>query len=515
MAGALRLILGDQLSPGIAALRDGDLEADIVLLAEVAEEAGYVDHHKQKIALIFAAMRAFADELRAAGWTVRYTRLDDPENAGGLRGEAARALADHPGLDRVVVTEPGEHRLEAEMAGWSAALDRPVDIRADDRFFCARADFAAWAAGRKSLRMEYFYREMRRRHRVLMEGDAPAGGAWNYDAENRKRLPDDVHPPKPPAPPHNPHLDAVLALVETRCSTHFGDLHPFSWATTRDGAEAALDAFIAQRLSRFGDYQDAMAEGEETLFHSLISAYLNIGLLDPRHVVARAEAAYGAGEAPLNAVEGFIRQVLGWREYVRGIYFLQGPDYGESNALGAHRPLPDFYWTGATEMRCLSAAIGQTRRRGYAHHIQRLMVTGLFALLIGAKPKAVCAWYLGVYVDAFEWVELPNTHGMALYADGGLLASKPYAASGKYIQRMSDHCARCRYDPKEMLGETACPFNALYWDFLARNEGALKRNPRLGNMYRTWARFDDARQRAIRDQAARVLDALGETKDAA
>ncbi|MEM7525530.1 MAG: cryptochrome/photolyase family protein [Pseudomonadota bacterium] len=514
MSGTLRLILGDQLTPSVAALQDGDRSADVVLLAEVASEATYVRHHKQKIALIFAAMRGFADELRAGGWRVRYVALDDPANTGDLRGEVARALKDE-GLRSVVATESGEHRLEADMAGWSDALGAPVEIREDDRFICSRAEFAEWADGRKGLRMEFFYREMRRKTGLLMDGNDPVGGQWNYDAENRKKLPKDFVPPEAWAPEPNATVDAVLALVETRFAGHFGDLRPFNWGTTRAEAEAAFEDFVIRRLSQFGDYQDAMAEGEETLFHSLISAYLNIGLLDPVAVCARAEKAWRDGHAPINAVEGFIRQILGWREYVRGIYFLKGPDYGESNALDAHRPLPDFYWTGDTDMACLAAAIGQTQRRAYAHHIQRLMVTGLFALLIGARPKEVCEWYLAVYIDAFEWVELPNTHGMALYADGGVLASKPYAASGKYIDRMSDHCKGCAYNVKDTLGPKACPLNALYWDFIARHEPRLGKNPRTAQPVRTWNRFDDEKRAAIRAQAGRFLDQLDPQRAAA
>ena len=514
MTGVLRLVLGDQLSPDLSALRGGDRDRDVVLLAEVDAEATYVRHHPQKIALIFAAMRGFADELRADGWRVRYTTLDDPANAGSLRAEVARALSAEA-VRQVVATESGEHRLDADMAGWADALDAPVEIRDDDRFLCGRAEFAAWADGRKSLRMEYFYREMRRKTGLLMEGDGPAGGQWNYDADNRKRLPQDVVPPPRWRAEPDARVEAVLALVEARFGGHFGDLRPFHWGTTRAEAEAAFEDFVARRLSRFGDYQDAMADGEATLFHSLIAAYLNIGLLDPLAVCRRAEQAWRDGAAPLNAVEGFIRQILGWREYVRGIYFLKGPDYGESNALDAHRPLPDFYWSGDTDMACLAAAIGQTKRLAYAHHIQRLMVTGLFALLIGARPKAVCNWYLSVYIDAFEWVELPNTHGMALYADGGVLASKPYAASGKYIDRMSDHCKSCRYKVKDVLGPDACPFNALYWDFVARHEPLLAKNPRTAQPVRTWMRFDDEKRRAIRAQAAVFLDGLQPKQEAA
>jgi deoxyribodipyrimidine photolyase-related protein len=496
----LRIVLGDQLTRGLSALR-GIMPGDTVLMMEVVEEATYVKHHKQKLTLIFSAMRHFAAELRGHGLSVDYVRLDDPANTQSFSGEVARAVARlKPG--RIVVTEPGEWRVREMMQGWGA------EILADERFFATPATFAAWARGRKQLRMEFFYRDMRRASGLLMEGDEPAGGQWNFDHDNRKALPRDVTPPKRCrfAPDHI--TEEVMAMVAERFGSHFGDLASFGWAVTRADALEALDHFITQCLPRFGDYQDAMKQGDAFLFHSVISPYLNIGLLTPRETCERAEATWRRGEAPLNAVEGFIRQILGWREYVRGLYWLKMPAYAETNFLGARRALPGFYWTGKTEMNCLAQAIGDTQRHAYAHHIQRLMVTGNFALLAGLDPKAVEEWYLLVYADAFEWVELPNTHGMALFADGGVMASKPYAASGAYIDRMSDYCTGCRYKPEVKLGPEACPFNYLYWDFLIRNEAKLKANPRMAMPYRTLAKMETERKAEISRQAQAFLDGL-------
>ncbi|MGF1462416.1 MAG: cryptochrome/photolyase family protein [Maricaulaceae bacterium] len=505
----LRLALGDQLSANLSSLSDLNADTDLVLMAEVGEEAGYVRHHKQKIALIFAAMRKFAAGLEGQGAQVRYTRLDDPDNSHSLEGEVARALESAGEFDRVVVTEPGEWRLAEIMDGWSDRFGCPVEVRTDDRFVCTREEFADWAKGRKALRMEYFYREMRRKTGLLMEGDDPVGGQWNYDADNRKRLPKDFIPPKRRRFEPDADTQAVIDLVAERFSNHFGDLDGFDWAVDAEGAQAALEHFIADALPQFGDYQDAMAKDQAFLMHGLVSAYLNIGLLDPLEVCKAAEAAYHDDHAPLNAVEGFIRQILGWREYVRGLYWLKMPDYKALNALDAQRPLPDFYWSGETDMRCVADVVAVTRRHAYAHHIQRLMVTGNFALLAGISPDAVNDWYLSVYADAFEWVELPNTHGMAIYADGGIMASKPYAASGAYIDRMSDYCRDCAYDVKTKTGEGACPFNYLYWNFLIENEDALSNNPRLGMPYRNLAKMSADKRQAITTDAAAFLKSIG------
>ncbi|MEM8988150.1 MAG: cryptochrome/photolyase family protein [Pseudomonadota bacterium] len=501
----LRLVLGDQLTRSLSSLSDLNLSKDTVLMAEVLGEATYVRHHKQKIAFIFSAMRHFAEGLKADGVKVRYVKLDDKKNAGSLKAEVRRALKEKK-FEKLVVTAPGEWRLLHDMEGWADDFGILVDIRNDDRFVASQTEFADWADGRKQLRMEYFYRDMRRKTGLLMDSAAePEGGAWNYDADNRKKLPKGYAPPARLSFTMDKITKEVVKLVNTRFADHFGDLDAFNWPVTRDEALRALDHFIDDCLPAFGDYQDAMAVGETFLNHSLLSAALNIGLLGPLEVCEAAEEAYKDGRAPLNAVEGFIRQIIGWREYVRGLYWLKMPDYKETNHLAAARTLPAFYWTGDTDMVCMAEAIDATKRHAYAHHIQRLMVTGNFALLAGVAPDEINEWYLVVYADAFEWVQLPNTHGMAVYADGGVMASKPYAASGAYINRMSNYCKQCRYDVKVKIGDDACPFNALYWDFIFRNEKRLRANPRMGLVYKNADRMEPADKRAVRKQAKDFL----------
>jgi deoxyribodipyrimidine photolyase-related protein len=505
--GMLRLILGDQLTRDISALDGLDKVHDVVLLAEVREEGTYVRHHKHKIVLILSAMRHFADELRRDGIKVDYIRLDDPENTGTITGELLRAMKRH-GLSQAVATEPGEWRLHDACARWQRDADIDLDIREDTRFFANHARFEAWANGRKSFRMEFFYRELRRETGLLMEGDEPAGGQWNFDAENRKALPKDMTTPERLRFAPDAVTREVMALVKREFPDHFGTLDRFGWPVTRAEAQRALKHFIEDALPSFGDYQDAMRAGEAFLFHSLISTSLNIGLLTPREICLAAEEAWREGHVPINAAEGFIRQILGWREYVRGIYWLKMPDYAETNFLEARERLPDFYWTGETKMRCISDVVMQTRDHAYSHHIQRLMVTGNFALLAGIAPKEIEEWYLAVYADAFDWVELPNTHGMAIFADGGLLASKPYAASGAYINRMSDFCGGCAYDPKARAGREPCPFNALYWAFLIRNQKQLSKNPRLAMPYRTLAGWSRQRREDIMDEAGTIMSRM-------
>jgi len=507
MTKTLRFILGDQLTRSLSALEGVDPARDVLLMVEVGAEATYVRHHKQKITLIFSAMRHFAQDLRAEGLNVDYVTLDDLANTGDFSGELARAITRHS-PDSVVMTEPGEWRVREMMEVWRETLPVPLHIRPDTRFIASTDEFSRWAAGRKTYRMEFFYREMRRKTGLLMEGDKPEGGEWNYDSENRKPLPKVYAPPARKRFAPDAITREVMALVEARFSNHFGDLSTFGWPVTRAEALEALSDFITHHLPNFGDYQDAMKKGADFLHHSLVSTSLNIGLLTPLEVAEAAEAAYRRGDAPLNATEGFIRQVIGWRDYVRGLYWHEMPGYAATNALDAQRPLPDFFWSGQSGMACMDDVITATRRNAYAHHIQRLMVTGNFALLAGLAPAAVEEWYLLVYADAFEWVELPNVHGMVLYADGGLLASKPYAASGAYIDRMSDYCAGCRYSPAIKTGEGACPFNLLYWDFLMRNEAQLAGNPRMAMPYRTLAKMDAARKAQIRAEAQVFLDGM-------
>jgi deoxyribodipyrimidine photolyase-related protein len=504
----LILILGDQLSLNLSALWGADKTTDVVFMCEVIAEATYVKHHKKKIALIFAAMRAFAGELRAQGWQVDYVALDDRENTGSFDLEVARAV-DRWKARRLSTTKASEYRVVEMQRAWLGSLPCEVNLLEDERFICSTARFNAWADdGRKQLRMEFFYRDMRRLTGLLMEGDKPAGGQWNFDHDNRKPAKADLFMPPVKRFPPSDDTRAVLDLVAAWFPNHFGDLEPFWFGVTRADAHAALDHFIALALPKFGDFQDAMLRDQKFLYHSLISYYLNIGLLDPLETCRAVEQSWREGHCPLNAAEGFIRQILGWREYVRGIYWHEMPGYATSNALGATRKLPSFYWTGDTKMACLKAAITQTKEEAYAHHIQRLMVTGNFAMMAGVDPHEVHEWYLAVYADAFEWVEMPNTIGMSQFADGGLLASKPYASSGAYIDRMSDYCGACHYKVKSKTGPDACPFNYLYWDFLLRHRDKLASNPRIGQMYRTFDKMDDGRREATLESARVFLAEL-------
>ncbi len=503
----LIFILGDQLSLDIAALKKGNEDEDIVLMVEVVDEASYVPHHKKKIAFLFSAMRHFAEELRREGWTVDYVSLSDKNNSGSFEGELKRAVERHIPL-QIFVTEPGEWRVLESLKNFQTENDIPLAILTDDRFIATHQEFREWAEGRKQLRMEYFYREMRRKTGLLMNGDQPEGGKWNYDAENRKPAKAYLFMPQPHQVKPDAITQEVLDLVGDKFSDNFGDLTPFWFAVTRNEAEKALDVFIRDALPKFGDYQDAMLKDEKFLYHSILSLYINCGLLDPLSVCHRVAQSYHDGYAPLNAAEGFIRQIIGWREYVRGIYWLKMPDYVSENYLGAKRKLPSFYWSGETDMACLKAAISQTKEEAYAHHIQRLMVTGNFALLAGVDPHEVHEWYLAVYADAYEWVELPNTLGMSQFGDGGVLGSKPYISSGNYINKMSDYCKGCKFDVKKKYGEGACPFNSLYWDFLARHADKFRGNPRMGQMYRLWDKMHPEKQQAYRDSAAVFLASL-------
>lgn len=501
----LIFVLGDQLSLDLSSLQAGDKRTDRILMVEVAEETTYAKHHKQKLVFVLSAMRHFAKQLRTIGWDVDYVKLDAPDNSGSFTGELSRAVQRHKPR-AVFVTEPSEYRVKASLENWG---DCPLTVMPDNRFICTHAEFESWANdGRKTLRMEYFYRDMRRKTGLLMDGDKPEGGQWNYDAQNRKPAKDDLFMPQLFKVVPDATTREVMALITARFPGHIGTLDSFHYAVTRKDALRALDHFIIEALPKFGDYQDAMLTGEPFLYHSSLSPYINCGLLLPLEVCQAVESAYKKGQAPLNCVEGYIRQIMGWREYIRGIYWLKMPDYEESNYFEARRNLPEFYWTGQTNMACVKAVVDQTIDYAYAHHIQRLMVTGNFAMLAGVDPKQVHDWYLAVYIDAFEWVEMPNVIGMSQFADGGVLGSKPYAASGNYINKMSDYCKTCHYNVSKKTEEDACPFNALYWDFLVRHKDKLGANPRLGHSFRTWNKMSDSQKADYRDRAARSLAAL-------
>ncbi|MDP3268627.1 MAG: cryptochrome/photolyase family protein [Legionella sp.] len=504
----LCFLLGDQLSVSISSLAAIDKNQDVVFMCEVKEEATYVKHHPKKIAFIFSAMRHFAEQLIRSGYHVRYVSFNDPKNKGDFAQELQRAVAEEHSTE-VCITYPGEWRVLQIIEQLKKQMTIPITVYEDNRYLCAINEFKEWAQGKNTLRMEYFYRMLRKKHRILMDQQGkPVGGSWNYDALNRKNanhIPD--FPKRPEHLADSITID-VLKLVDNNFSDHFGDLFPFNFAVTREQALRETDYFMAHLLADFGAYQDAMRTHEIYLYHSRLSFYLNAGLLLPLELCQMAERAYRNQHAPLNSVEGFIRQILGWREYVRGIYWLNMPAYANENYFRASRPLPALFWGQDTKMFCMEEVIRQTRVAAYSHHIQRLMITGNFALLAGLDPKQVCEWYLAVYADAYEWVELPNTLGMALYADGGLMASKPYAASGKYIHRMSDFCKSCYYTPNEVEGEKACPFNSLYWHFLKENEEKLKDNSRLHYSYLNWHKMTAEKKETILNQATQVLAKL-------
>lgn len=504
----LCIVFGDQLNADSALFDDFDDDRDVIFMAEAAGEATQVPSHKQRIALFLAAMRHFRDERRAEGRPVCYAALDDESNCGRLSGEIRRA-AEALKPQRIRCVQPGEWRVQHGLQVVAGQLDTALDILPDRHFLCPPEDFTNHAEGRKTLRLEYFYREMRKRHAVLLDEDGkPEGGSWNYDADNRESFSRTGPGELPQALRFEPDdiTRAVLDLVEERFPDHPGSLDSFAWPVTATDARRALDDFITERLPNFGKYQDALWAGEPFLYHSLLSAALNLKLLDPRDAVIAAEKAYREDRAPLNAAEGFIRQILGWREYVRGIYWRFMPGYGERNHLKATSSLPDFYWDGDTPMACLRDVIEQVLDHGYSHHIQRLMVTGLYALLLGVRPQEVHEWFLAVHVDAVEWVELPNTLGMSQFGDGGIMASKPYAASGKYIDRMSNFCDDCPFDPAEATGDRACPYTTLYWDFLLRNRERLDGNRRFSLQLRNSDRLSDSRKKAIRQRAARIAE---------
>jgi deoxyribodipyrimidine photolyase-related protein len=497
----LILVLGDQLDRDAAAFDGFDPARDAVVMTEAREETAHGRAHKKRLVLFFSAMRHFAEELRERGWTVHYHALDGEAPAATLAEGAGRHAA-----EEVRATEPGDWRVrEALLARFPGIV-----MHGDRHFLSTPGEFTEFREGRKRLVLEDFYRMMRRRTGWLMEGDAPAGGDWNFDRENRKafgREGPGLTPGRPESRPDN-MTEAVMKMVEREFPDAPGSTAGFAEPVTRRAALAHLRDFADHRLPLFGDYQDAIASGHPTLWHSRLSACLNLKLLDPREVCGAAIEAWEAGRAPINAVEGFVRQILGWREFVRGVYFTEMPDYARRNALDAEEALPAFYWTGGTDMACLADGCGQLVEHAYAHHIQRLMVMGLFALLWGAHPYRVHDWHMEMYLDAVDWVSLPNVLGMSQHADGGLVGTKPYAASGAYIDRMSDCCARCRYDPRKAAGEDACPFTTLYWSFLDRHAGRFRGNRRMALQIRNLERKADELP-AIRQAEASLRKAIG------
>ena len=501
MTNNLCVILGDQLSSNISSLKNFKKNQDKILMMEVFNEATYANHHKKKLVLVFSAMRHFAKELQEKGVSVTYSKINKSQD-NFTKELSSQCKKIQP--KRIVITHPGEYRVLQEIKKWEKVLKIPVSIVDDDRFFCTIDEFKKWTEGRKELRMESFYQMMRKKYQILIDNNGkPKGGKWNYDIKNRKSLPKN-HPDVPKPLQHKPDdiTKQVISEVKKKFSKHFGDLEPFWFAVTHEQAKKSLNDFIKNRLSMFGPYEDAMAQEESFLYHSVLSMYLNIGLLEPKQIINKVLEKDGI---KVESVEGFVRQILGWREYIRGIYWYTMPKYSKTNYFDAKNKLPKFYWTGNTEMNCIKNCIEQTIKESYAHHIQRLMITGNFALIAGIKPEEVCEWYLSVYADAYEWVELPNTHGMTLYADGGVLGSKPYAASGNYINKMSDYCKDCKYDVKQKEGDDACPFNYLYWNFFLKNQKKLEKNPRLWTVFSNIKKMSQEKKSQIRNNSKKFL----------
>lgn len=498
-------ILGDQLDAESSAFADFDIESDVVLMAEVPEESTHVWSSKPRTAFFFAAMRHFGDVLTARGLRVEYLRI-------GTHGftslsDVLRNAVERYTPARVVMVEPGDWRVAQALAACADEASFVLVLQPDAHFMCTHEEFRAWAGDKRQFRLEFFYRMMRKRYDVLMDGDQPLGDQWNFDSDNRGAFPKGG----PGAVPH-PHqitpdrvTQQVIADVEAHFPTHPGILTEFDWPVTRSDALHSLHRFVNERLPQFGARQDAMWTDEPFLYHAHLAALLNVKLLNPREVIAAAVEAYHSGHAPIEAVEGFVRQVLGWREFMRGMYWMDMPGMREANFFAHTRSLPQWYWSGDTHMRCMQHTIGQTLAYGYAHHIQRLMVTGIFALLAEVQPQLVEDWYLAVYIDAVDWVELPNVAGMALFANGGRFTSKPYIASGQYIKRMSNYCTGCRYKPSEKVGDSACPVTTLYWNFLDKHEAMLTANPRTTLMVRNVKKLSAPEREAIRERAMWVL----------
>jgi deoxyribodipyrimidine photolyase-related protein len=526
----LVLILGDQLDADSAALDGVDAAQDVVLMVEAFDESRHVWSHKIRTALFLSAMRHYAASLRARGLRVDYRALDTHGDATLADGLLAAIQTHSP--QAIVGIEPGDQRVRVQLDDainsiankpintWTSGIKssqkasltalQHITWREDRHFLCTLPQFRKWAGTSKSLRMEFFYRQMRQQYKVLMDGKEPAGGQWNFDADNRKSFgkagPQDV--PKPLLFKPDKITQDVIKLVNTHFADHPGHLDKFNWPTTRADALRALKDFIDHRLPQFGPHEDAMWTNLEFGWHSLLSSSLNLKLISPLEVVQAAEQAYRDKGLDLASVEGFIRQILGWREFMRGVYYLDMPQLKTANHYDHQNALPKWYWTADTKMNCMKNCIQQTLDNGYSHHIQRLMVTGMFGVTAQIKPQAMCDWYLAVYVDAVEWVELPNVAGMALFANGGRFTSKPYIASGAYVKRMSNYCKGCAYEPETRVGDTACPMTTLYWNFLDTHEASFASNPRTALMVKNLQRMSADERLQLRETAARMLGDL-------
>ena len=501
----LRLILGDQLNAAHSWFQTANTNHTYVLL-EMRSETDYVQHHVQKVVGFFAAMRSFADSLVAQGHHVIYSKIN--ETAHTTFSEAIQALVSKHAFDRFEYQEPDEYRVDQHFKQLTVELNIPVAVFSTEHFFTKREDVATLFAGKKTFVLERFYRQIRTKEAILMDGDKPLTGQWNYDADNRKKIPA-KHIVTQPFLFEN-DVTSILEEIEIAGIKTIGKIEAnrFIWPVSREQSLELLEAFVNDYLPLFGTFEDAMTTESWSVYHSRLSFSMNCKLLSPREVIHRAveEWQNRPTEISYNQVEGFVRQILGWREFMRGIYWAKMPEFGSLNFLNHTNALPEWYWTGNTKMNCLKSAIDQSLEKAYAHHIQRLMVTGNFALLAGVHPDVLDTWYLGIYIDALDWVEITNTRGMSQFADGGIIGTKPYVSSAAYLHKMSNYCQNCYYDKDKKTGDKACPFNSLYWHFHNRHSDKLANNPRIGMVYNLWKKMDVEKKEALLEQAEYYLE---------
>ncbi len=501
MKKTLRLILGDQLNSEHTWYKKID-DSITYAMMEVRSETDYVKHHIQKVVGFFAAMRQFAKALQEDGHRVIYIKINDKNNELSFQ-KNIETLIQKYAFSHFEYQQPDEYRVNEMMKELCITLPITYAMVDTEHFFTTRNEMADFFKGKKTFLLESFYRHMRKKHSVLMDGDQPYNGQWNYDSDNRKKLPVN-HKATPPFIFENDVTDIVNEIEKVNIET-IGHINPsnFIWPINREQSLQLLHFFVKECLSLFGTYEDAMSSSEWSLYHSRLSFSMNTKMLSPKEVVdaAIAEWQQRQKEITFNQIEGFVRQILGWREYMRGIYWMQMPSYASLNFFNNQNKLPNWYWTGETKMKCLQHSITQSLNYAYAHHIQRLMVTGNFALLTGVHPDEVDNWYLGIYIDALDWVEITNTRGMSQFADGGIVGSKPYVSSAAYIDKMSNYCGNCYYNKVKKVGEKACPFNSLYWNFYNQHEDKLGKNPRIGMMYNVWKKMQPEVREELLEQA--------------
>jgi deoxyribodipyrimidine photolyase-related protein len=501
MKKTLRLILGDQLNSNHSWFKSVDDSVTYVMM-EIRTETDYAKHHIQKVVGIFAVMQNFANQLKSNKHNLIYLHLNDENNLQSFQDNIQNLISEHE-FNHFEYQLPDEYRVDQDLIELCNTISIPSKSVDSEHFFTSRNELGDFFQGKKTFLMESFYRAMRKKHAVLMDGDQPLTGKWNYDSDNRKKLPKD-HKPTSPLIFDNDVSEILFEINKTDIKTIGSiDANHFIWPINREQSLELLDFFATECLSLFGSFQDAMTPNEWSIYHSRISFSMNIKLISPKEVIDRVTLEWQkrSDEIEYHQLEGFVRQIIGWREYMRGIYWNQMPDYATLNYFNNSDKLPSWFWTGTTKMNCLKEAINQSLNYGYAHHIQRLMITGNFALLAGVHPDEIDAWYLGIYIDAFEWVQITNTRGMSQFADGGIVGTKPYVSSASYIDKMSNYCGSCYYKKAIKTGDKACPFNSLYWNFYDKNESKLAKNPRIGMMYNVWRKMKPEDKTALLEQA--------------